>query len=345
MASGLGVRFGGNKLMADFGGKPMVSWIIQAAEACFENIVVVTRNLEVETLCKARGIKVVFHNFPYRSDTVRIGIDNLDKDVQGVVFCLADQPFLSALTLSKFVHNAISESNKIWRTTCSGVIGSPTYFPRKYFDELRSLPQDKGGSYVCKMHPDEVCDFGIDNALELRDIDTRETYDELSSFAHSLDIWSEFLRSFKKHLFITGLRGAGKTTLINNLMPLIGSNSGLTSFANKGVDVHLVNDSTKEDIIIGRFIPENKVKDNKMTPDLVAFKERGVGFIDELIDSSDEWVTIDEIGYLEEFSEEYKAALRKLLDMKRVVAVVRKDDLPFLNELISRNDVFLRTLE
>lgn len=182
MASGLGVRFGGNKLMADFGGKPMVSLIIDKAEKCFEEVVVVTRNKGVLDLCNERGIKVVFHEFPYRSDTVRLGIENLSSDVSGVVFCLADQPYLSAQTINKLINAANMNPDKIWRTTSDGVIGSPTYFPKKYFDELTSLPEDKGGSYVIKKHPEDVLIINIDNPLELRDIDTRETYEELLGY-------------------------------------------------------------------------------------------------------------------------------------------------------------------
>ena len=81
-----------------------------------------------------------------------------------------------------------------------------------------------------------------------------------------------------------------------------------------------------------------------MTPDLSVFDTVGVEFVESLIDSSGEWVTIDEIGYLEEYADKYKDALRRLLDAKRVVAVVRKDDLEFLNELMSRGDAFVVTL-
>lgn len=345
MASGLGVRFGGNKLMAEFGGRPMVSWILDAAARTFEEVIVVTRNPGVEELCNSRGIKVIFHDYPYRSDTIRIGVSSLCSDVQGVVFCLADQPFLSADTLRKIIEKATAEPDSIWRTTCHGTIGSPTYFPKQFFDELCNLPQDKGGSFICKTHTEDVRNFAIENSLELRDIDTKETYEELAPLACSLNVWSEFLGTGKKHLFITGYRGAGKTTLINNLMPLIHSSSGLTSFAIKGVDVHLVNNSTKEEIVIGRFIPENKLANNKMTPDLETFAGQGVAFVNELIDSSDEWVTIDEIGYLEEFSEAYQDALLRLLDAKRVVAVIRKDDLTFLNELTGRGDAYVIDLD
>ena len=346
MASGLGVRFGGNKLMADFGGKPMVSHILESATACFTNVVVVTRNTGVVELCNANNIRVVFHDLPYRSDTIRLGIEALGGSVDGACFCLADQPFLSVTLLRKLIAFATEEPNIIWRSSSDGVIGSPAYFPKKYFDELSSLPQDKGGSYVCKKHPETVKFIDVENPLELRDIDTRETYEELLPLARNLNFWNDFLKSDKKHLFITGHRGSGKTTLINRLQPLIGNGtSGLTSFAVQGIDVRLVNNRTKEEIIIGRYIPDDFVKTNRMTPDISVFDTKGIAFVEELIDSNNTWVTIDEIGYLEEFSYKYQEAIRSLLETKRVVAVVRKDDLNFLNELINRSDAFVLDLD
>ena len=54
---------------------------------------------------------------------------------------------------------------------------------------------------------------------------------------------------------------------------------------------------------------------------------------------------IDEIGYLEEFSYKYQEAIRSLLETKRVVAAVRKENLKFLNELINRSDAFVLDLD
>lgn len=337
MASGLGIRFGGNKLMADFGGSPMVHWILEASQMCFDEVVVVTRNTGVENLCNTRGIKVITHEFPYRSDTVRLGVKSLDVNTSGVVFCLADQPFLSVDTLLDFKEAVSNEPDKIWRTRSGNIIGSPTYFPVSLFEELASLPQDKGGSYLCKIHPELVREFNIQNPLELKDIDTKDTYEELLPQASCLNIWSKYLKSGKKHLFITGDRGEGKTTFLKSLLPLIGTNpQGLTSFATKGVDVRLRNRISGEEIIIGKFNPESR-----MSPLLEAFNGRGVEFIESLKVSSDKWVTIDEIGYLEESSDLYKNAIRELLEVKRVIAVVRKDGYPFLQELVNRDDAMV----
>ena len=82
-----------------------------------------------------------------------------------------------------------------------------------------------------------------------------------------------------------------------------------------------------------------------MTPDLVVFDTKGVEFIKDLISSSSDFVTIDEIGYLEEHSEKYKDAVRELLNAKQVIAVIRKDDLDFLTELKLRSDAYVVDLD
>ena len=51
MASGMGTRFGGNKLMAKLNGIPLIQYVIQATESRFEQRVVVTRHNDVTKLC------------------------------------------------------------------------------------------------------------------------------------------------------------------------------------------------------------------------------------------------------------------------------------------------------
>ena len=90
------------------------------------------------------------------------------------------------------------------------------------------------------------------------------------------------------------------------------------------------------EIIIGKFNPESR-----MSPILDTLNGLGVEFIESLKVSSDKWVTIDEIGYLEESSDLYKNAIRELLKAKRVIAVIRKDSYPFLQELVNRDDAMV----
>ena len=93
MASGLGKRFGGNKLMADFRGQPMIGRILEATEGLYLRRVVVTRHEDVEAFCRERGVAAVTHDLPGRNDTVRLGL-NAVGEVDGCLFCPGDQPLL-----------------------------------------------------------------------------------------------------------------------------------------------------------------------------------------------------------------------------------------------------------
>lgn len=76
MASGLGQRFGGNKLLAPFHGEPLICRILKATDSpLFSRRVVVTRYPEIAALCEKMGIQTVLHSLPYRSDTVRLGVE------------------------------------------------------------------------------------------------------------------------------------------------------------------------------------------------------------------------------------------------------------------------------
>ena len=166
MASGLGKRFGGNKLMAELKGKPLIQYALDATEGIFERRVVVTRHKEVEELCRRQGVPVVFHSLPYRSDTVRLGLESLgagtdagksgteaeikiappaENGLEGCMFCPGDQPMLGRETVASLALCAASGKNTIWRAAWNGQEGSPVLFPAWVFPELLALPEGKGG--------------------------------------------------------------------------------------------------------------------------------------------------------------------------------------------------------
>ena len=162
MASGMGKRFGSNKLMADFDGKPMIWKALQATEGLFEQRVVVTRHEDVARLCEEMGILAVLHELPCRNDTVRLGLEALgDKD--GCLFASADQPLLSRETVNKMVMEWSVNQQYIMRPVCNEVPGSPVLFPEWAFSELKTLPDGKGGGWVMKNHPEKVRLFPVEN--------------------------------------------------------------------------------------------------------------------------------------------------------------------------------------
>ena len=174
MASGLGKRFGGNKLMADFGGKPMILRALQASEALKAHRVVVTRHEDVAKLCQDLGVAVVFHDLPHRSDTVRLGLEALG-DVDACMFLPADQPRLLPATVELLVSHWEADQQSILRPSCEETPGSPVIFPGWTFPQLRSLPEGTGGGWVMKQYPERVKTVPISDPYELMDADTPET--------------------------------------------------------------------------------------------------------------------------------------------------------------------------
>ena len=201
MASGLGKRFGVNKLMAELKGKPLIQYALDATEGIFERRVVVTRHKEVEELCRRQGVPVVFHSLPYRSDTVRLGLESLgartdagksgteaeikiappaENGLEGCMFCPGDQPMLGRETVASLALCAASGKNTIWRAAWNGQEGSPVLFPARVFPELLALPEGKGGGFAAGKHRELVRTVSARSQWELKDVDCLEDLELLA---------------------------------------------------------------------------------------------------------------------------------------------------------------------
>ena len=182
MASGLGRRFGGNKLMADFCGAPLIANALAlAALPLLACRIVVTRSEEVEALCNAQGVPVLRHAQPYRSDTVRLGLAALlgkEPALRGCLFLPGDQPLLTQQSVEALALAAAPDAI-VRLCAADGTPGSPVLFGADYFSELLHLPDGRGGNAVVRAHPGSVRLVSARNDAELRDVDTREDLNQL----------------------------------------------------------------------------------------------------------------------------------------------------------------------
>ena len=183
MASGMGKRFGSNKLMADFCGKPMIQRAMDASNGLFSSRVVVTRHESVAALCREQSIPVGFHDSPHRSDTVRLGLEALG-DLDACMFLPGDQPLLRRETVAMLLENWKENPDRIIRPVYEDSEGSPVLFPKWTFPELMNLPEGKGGGVVIRNHPHDVCRISIANPFELADADTPEMLEMLKGLCH-----------------------------------------------------------------------------------------------------------------------------------------------------------------
>ena len=180
MASGLGKRFGSNKLMADFHGKPMIQRALDATDGLFAGRVVVTRHEQVAALCREQHVEVVLHNLPNRNDTVRLGLEALG-DLDACMFLPGDQPLLHRETVAMLLESRKEHLDSIIRPVYEDTEGSPVLFPSWAFPELLNLPEGKGGGVVIKNHPHAVHHVSVADPFELSDADTPDTLETLKA--------------------------------------------------------------------------------------------------------------------------------------------------------------------
>ena len=203
MASGVGKRFGSNKLLAPLSGKPLIQYILDATNY-FPLRVVVTRYPDIVALCKTQNIPCLLHDYPDRNDTIRLGVTYLESlyfeqnrtPLSGILFCQGDQPLLSEDTLQRFVQETSrhkgafilqskvsSEENETDESCMQSDVrfGSPVCFSSHFFQALKSLPKGKGGRVLIQSYPNKLFPVPVPSQ-ELLDVDTPTDLMELSKY-------------------------------------------------------------------------------------------------------------------------------------------------------------------
>ena len=183
MASGMARRFGSNKLLHDFHGEPMMVRILRSTAATtMSHRLVVTRHQEVEAICQAEQVPCLLHDLPKRSDTVRLGVEELltiEPNLDGIMFAASDQPCLTADSIQNLCNAFGADPANIYRLCWKDEMGNPVIFPRSTFEALLNLPEGKGGGAVVKAHPELVRTVSALDEKELIDCDTPEILQSL----------------------------------------------------------------------------------------------------------------------------------------------------------------------
>lgn len=154
-------------------------------------------------------------------------------------------------------------------------------------------------------------------------------------------IMKSFQNSGKRHLVLTGSLKSGKTTRFREIVKLFTEEKELPGISTYAVPYRyamLRENGTNIESKIGEFF-------DKMHPVKEGFLELGIPALERAMESDSEWVSIDELGFLEADNELFQSAVKKLFDTKRVLAIFRKQAIPFLEELKQREDVLVVDIE
>lgn len=175
-------------------------------------------------------------------------------------------------------------------------------------------------------------------------------------YLDALAVITFFKMSDKKHLFITGDRGSGKSYLLNSILNQTKDATYMSDFFNFNyllsrrtdtpevvIKSNLIDDG--KEYVIGRprtLTPVSPKKGNNMTIVEDGFINCACpAIMKHLMTSDDSVFVIDELGYLESSCGEFQEHIRTLLDNSRVLAVIRKQSTEFLDSIKNRSDVLL----
>jgi len=175
-------------------------------------------------------------------------------------------------------------------------------------------------------------------------------------YLDALAVFTFFKMSDKKHLFITGDRGSGKSYLLNSILNQTKDATDMSDFFNFNYLISRRTD-TPEVVIKSNLIDDGKEyvigRPRTLTPvppkngNNMTIVEDGFinctcpAIMKHLMTSADSVFVIDELGYLESSCGEFQEHIRTLLDNSRVLAVIRKQSTEFLDSIKSRSDVLL----
>ena len=134
MASGASTRFGSNKLMAPFMGKPLIQHVIETAQTAGLEPIVVTIDdpfhEPILVLCNKLKVRAVTHSGTLQSDTVRRAMLEVQKDGlgenswDGALFLQGDQPCVRADSLCALIASFEEHPEVVSRLSWHGV---PTF--------------------------------------------------------------------------------------------------------------------------------------------------------------------------------------------------------------------------
>lgn len=183
LAAGNSRRYDGIKLLERINGIPMYHFMLDHLEHInLKYKLVVTQYDEIMTEAKKKGIIVVKNDNPQRgiSYSIQLGIKELGNraDVDGIMFSVCDQPFITLETLERLKETFEYSEYSLICAGSNGKLGNPCIFGKKFFHELMELDKDVGGKHVIQKHLEEAIVIDV-NEIELTDIDTKEDAEQI----------------------------------------------------------------------------------------------------------------------------------------------------------------------
>ncbi|HSK12505.1 MAG TPA: nucleotidyltransferase family protein [Phnomibacter sp.] len=192
LAGGQSSRLGSPKQLLPFRDGTLLRHAAQIAlEAGCGPVMVVTGSNAEAMNRELAGLDIeIVHNPDWAegmASTLRTGLRALQEKypgVDGVVFMVCDQPFVTRSVLLCLTDRQKETGKGITASSYGGKAGTPALFHRAYFEKLLTLKGDKGARTLMAEYPHDVA--LVPFAEGAIDIDTKEDHEKLIKMTGTL---------------------------------------------------------------------------------------------------------------------------------------------------------------
>jgi CTP:molybdopterin cytidylyltransferase MocA len=177
LAAGGGSRFGGVKLLAKLGGRPIIEAVLDnLREAPVDEIIAVVGAdaVRLREVCERYGVRTVANEEWERGQSTSVVAGLRASGGRAAVVLLGDQPFVGAEAVERLVA-AFAEGARVAVATYGGKRRNPVLFSREVWPLLEAeLAGDEGARSVLRRHPELVVEVPCEGVGDPVDVDTRE---------------------------------------------------------------------------------------------------------------------------------------------------------------------------
>jgi molybdenum cofactor cytidylyltransferase len=175
LSAGMSTRMGFPKLLLAQDDEPLIIKMVERLCCWGDVTILLSDDLLVKFINGTLPqVSIVINQFPERGmiSSIRLGLDKVSKEADGILVWQVDHPLVSETTLCLIQEEAVTENVVV--PTYNGRRGHPTWWGRAYFDALRSSSSDNGARDVLRLDDTIVKEVPVQDEGILHNIDRPE---------------------------------------------------------------------------------------------------------------------------------------------------------------------------
>ncbi len=181
LAAGSSARMGYPKALLPLGPETFLTHILRILET-FDlpdaRVVLGDHAARILPVLHLYSVRILINPDPARGQfsSLRLALENLDRDVAGCLVWPVDQPLVSAELLQELIQLFLHSGRSLAMPRCRGKAGHPAIFGAAMIRELLAAPAEADAKSYVARHAHDTSWLATEETGTIEDIDTPEEY-------------------------------------------------------------------------------------------------------------------------------------------------------------------------